>query len=126
MPDVESLAFGIYVEDEIRTADGRFSLTPGVRFDWYEHEPQETSDYTNGPNFDGTMPDRTSDSKLSPKLRATWHASSDLDVFGQWEQAFRAPSATGLYPAFGAPGSYPRIGHPHLKTEPRTLFEPRP
>src|SRR3546814_20051707 len=77
MPDVESLAFGIYVEDEIRTADGRFSLTPGVRFDWYEHEPQETSDYTHGPNFDGTMPDRTSDSKLSPKLRATWHASSE-------------------------------------------------
>src|SRR3546814_17875306 len=86
MPDVESLAFGIYVEDEIRTADGRFSLTPGVRFDWYEHEPQETSDYTNGPNFDGTMPDGASDSQLSPKLRATRHALTELDVSGQWAQ----------------------------------------
>ncbi len=123
MPDVESLAFGIYVEDEIRTADGRFSLTPGVRFDWYEHEPQETSDYTNGPNFDGTMPDGTSDSKLSPKLRATWHAMPELDVFGQWAQAFRAPSATELYQNFGAPGSYARIGNPDLKPETSDGFE---
>lgn len=123
MPDVESLAFGIYVEDEIRTADGRFSLTPGVRFDWYEHEPQETSDYTNGPNFDGAMPNGSSDSKLSPKLRATWHATPELDLFGQWAQAFRAPSATELYQNFGAPGSYARVGNPDLKTETSDGFE---
>ncbi|MET4700811.1 hemoglobin/transferrin/lactoferrin receptor protein [Constrictibacter sp. MBR-5] len=123
MPDVESLAFGFYVEDEIGTADGRFSLTPGVRFDWYEHKPQETSDYVNGPNFDGTMPDSTSDSKLSPKLRATWHATPELDVFGQWAQAFRAPSATELYQDYGAPGSYARVGNPDLKTETSNGFE---
>src|SRR3546814_13140361 len=69
------------------------------------------------------MPDRTSDSKLSPKLRATWHASSELDVFGQWAQAFRAPSATELYQDFGAPGSYARIGNPDLKTETSNGFE---
>jgi len=123
MPDVESLAFGMYVEDEISLFGSAFSLTPGVRFDWYRHEPKATSDYQAGPNYDGTTPDSASDSKFSPKLRGTWHATPELDVFAQWAQAFRAPSATELYQNFGAPGSYARVGNPDLKTETSNGFE---
>lgn len=123
MPDVETLAFGLYVENEIGLAGGAFSVTPGVRFDWYRHEPKATSNYKAGPNYDGTTPDSASDHKVSPKLRGTWHATSELDVFAQWAQAFRMPSATELYQNFGAPGSYARIGNPDLKTETSNGFE---
>ncbi|MGH7004119.1 MAG: TonB-dependent receptor domain-containing protein, partial [Alphaproteobacteria bacterium] len=55
MPDVETTGFGIYVEDDIELLNGRLTLTPGGRFDWYEHNPRSTAAYERGPNFDGTL-----------------------------------------------------------------------
>ncbi|MFN4087852.1 MAG: TonB-dependent hemoglobin/transferrin/lactoferrin family receptor [Alphaproteobacteria bacterium] len=123
MPDVKSLAFGLFAQDEIGFAEGLFSLTPGLRYDWYRHRPKATAEYVRGPNFDGPVPDSASDSKLSPKLRATWHATPELDVFVQWAQGFRAPTASELYQNFGAPGSYARVGNPGLKAETSNGFE---
>ncbi|MBA8878699.1 TonB-dependent hemoglobin/transferrin/lactoferrin family receptor [Phyllobacterium myrsinacearum] len=123
MPDVQSTGFGIYAEDDIELFNGRLTLTPGGRFDWYEHSPQSTAAYERGPNYDGTLPGSNSDSRFTPKLRATYHATSDLDFYAQWAQGFRAPSAQELFQNYGAPGSYASVGNPDLKSETSNGFE---
>lgn len=123
MPDVDSVVIGLFAEDDIDLMNGQFTLTPGVRFDWYEHKPKSTADYEKSPNFSEAFLESTSDSRFSPKLRGTWHASNELDVFAQWSQGFRAPSALELYQNYGSPGSYARIGNPDLKSETSNGFE---
>lgn len=123
MPDVDSVFFGAYVEDDIKLIDNRLTITPGIRFDWYRHSPKSTAEYERSPNFDAAYLDGTSDSRFSPKLRAAWQANTELEVFAQWSQGFRAPSATELYQNYGSPGSYARIGNPDLETETSNGFE---
>ncbi|MFD1329510.1 TonB-dependent hemoglobin/transferrin/lactoferrin family receptor [Mycoplana ramosa] len=123
MPDVNSAALGLYVEDDISLLDARLTLTPGLRFDWFRHSPQSTAAYERSPSFDQAYLNSTSDYSFSPKLRAAWQASSELELFAQWAQGFRAPSATELYQNYGAPGSYLIIGNPNLKPETSNGFE---
>ncbi|MFS2150935.1 TonB-dependent hemoglobin/transferrin/lactoferrin family receptor [Rhizobium sp. Rhizsp42] len=123
MPDVNSVMFGMYVEDDIKLMDNRLTLTPGLRFDWYDHSPKNTDAYAGSPNFDPAYLESTSDSRFSPKLRAAWQATNELEFYAQWAQGFRAPSATELYQNYGAPGSYASVGNPDLKTETSNGFE---
>ncbi|QND53634.1 TonB-dependent hemoglobin/transferrin/lactoferrin family receptor [Phyllobacterium sp. 628] len=123
MPDVQSTGFGIYAEDDIELFNGRLTLTPGGRFDWYEHNPQMTAAYQQGGNYNGSLPASDSDSRFTPKLRATYHATSELDFYAQWAQGFRAPSARELYENYGAPGSYASVGNANLKSETSNGFE---
>ncbi|TDH34412.1 TonB-dependent hemoglobin/transferrin/lactoferrin family receptor [Pseudohoeflea suaedae] len=123
MPDVDSTVLGFFVEDDIQLMDGRLTLTPGIRFDWFSHDPKSTTAYEDSPNYDPSFLRATDDFGISPKLRLAWKATSDLEVFAQWAQGFRAPSVTELYQNYGAPGSYARIGNPDLKTERSDNFE---
>ena len=123
MPDVDSFVFGMYVEDDIKLLNDRLTITPGLRFDYYEHSPKNTADYQASPLFDPAYLQGTSDSRFSPKLRAAFEATSELELFAQWSQGFRAPTARELYQTYGAPGSYARIGNPDLKTETSNGFE---
>ena len=54
MPEVQGNTVGLYAEDEIAMFDGRVKITPGLRFDWYELNPQETTAYRD--NLLGRMP----------------------------------------------------------------------
>lgn len=123
MPDVDSYSFGFFVEDNIKLFQDRFTITPGVRFDWYRHEPELTSEYQQNPNFDMAMLASTDDVGLSPKLRLAYVVTPQLEVFAQYAKGFRAPTAQELYQNFGAPGSYARVGNPDLKTETSDGFE---
>ncbi|MBU4527298.1 MAG: TonB-dependent hemoglobin/transferrin/lactoferrin family receptor [Hoeflea sp.] len=122
MPDVDSTQLGIYIDDEISFGDSGFSLTPGVRFDWYDHSPKDTASYRSNPNFTG-MPAGQSESQFSPKLLGKYEVTPELDVFAQWSMAFRAPTASELYLDYGAPGTYLRIGNPDMKPESSNGFE---
>lgn len=115
MPDVDGVTVGLYVQDEIRISD-TFRLTPGIRFDWYEEKPQNTPAYEENPNFRG-MPPSSSDSALSPKLRAEWDAFEKTTLYAQYNRGFRAPSANELYLDYGGPGTYLRLGNPELEPE---------
>jgi hemoglobin/transferrin/lactoferrin receptor protein len=123
MPDVDSVIFGMYAEDDIKLLNDSLTITPGLRFDYYDHAPKNTAAYQSSPLFDTDYLEGTSDSRFSPKLRAAWQATAELELIAQWSQGFRAPSATELYQTYGAPGSYARIGNPDLKTETSNGFE---
>lgn len=122
MPDVDTKKFGIYVEDEIGFGDSALSLTPGLRYDWYDQSPQETAAYTTNPNFNGMPPGQSNDA-FSPKLLAKYQAAPGVELFAQWAMAFRSPTANELYLDYGAPGTYLRLGNPDLKPETSNGFE---
>ena len=123
MPDVDSLVFGFFVEDDIKLMDDRLTITPGVRFDWFSHDPKSTAAYVASPNYDPAYLQDNDDFGISPKLRAAWQATDEWEIFAQWAQGFRAPSVTELYENYGSPGSYARVGNPDLKTERSNGFE---
>ncbi|WP_158259933.1 TonB-dependent hemoglobin/transferrin/lactoferrin family receptor [Phyllobacterium phragmitis] len=122
MPKVEGGTIGLFVEDQISLYDDRLRITPGLRFDWYERNPQDTPLYEVNPGFTGYPPD-SSDSKFSPKLRAEWDAADNVILYAQWAQAFRAPSSTELYMTYGGPGTYINFGNPDLKPETSNGFD---
>lgn len=122
MPDVKSNQFGIFLDDEIALGDSGFSLTPGLRYDWYDHSPKNTAAYQANPNYGG-LPAAQSEGQLSPKLLGKFKVNSEFDVFAQWAMAFRAPTPSELYLDYGAPGTYLRIGNASMKPETSNGFE---
>ncbi len=122
MPNVDSKKLSVYVQDRISMGDSAFSLTPGLRYDWYDHAPQNTAAYTENPNYNG-MPAGQDGDAFSPKLLASYQASPSVELYAQWAMAFRSPTAQELYLDYGAPGSYLRIGNPNLKPETSNGFE---
>ena len=115
-PNTDSTIFGLSAEDEIGFLANRLRLTPGLRYDWYDHRPQDTYAYEHGAGFEG-YPPNNSHSHLSPKLRAEWDARNDVTLYAQWAQAFRAPSVTELFLNYTNPGFYYTRGNPDLKPE---------
>ena len=121
MPDVHGMLVGLFAEDEIAVTD-RLRLTPGLRFDYYEQNPKETAAFLDNATYTG-LPAASSDSALSPKLRAEFDLTSNAIVYAQWAQGFRAPTATELYLSYGGPGTYLSLGNPDLKPETSNGFE---
>lgn len=121
-PKVDSNRIGLYLDDEISIGDSGFKLTPGVRFDWVKHEPKMTVAYdTNASN--PSLPAGFEDTGLSPKVRLSYDLAPQVELFGQWNMGFRAPSAGELYSSFGGPGTYLRLGNSDLETETSHGFE---
>lgn len=121
-PDTDSTIFGLSLEDEIGFLTNRLRLTPGLRYDWYDHRPQDTYTYEHAAGFKG-YPSSNSDSRLSPKLRMEWDAIDKLTLYAQWAQAFRAPSVTELYLNYTNPGFYYTQGNPDLKPETSNSYD---
>ena len=121
MPEVHGASLGLFVEDEIAVTD-RFRLTPGIRFDYYEQNPQETAAYEDNVTYDG-LPASSSDSAVSPKLRAEFDVTPNATIYAQYARGFRAPTAEELYLSYGGPGTYLSIGNPDLESETSNGFE---
>lgn len=121
-PTAKGRTLGLFAENEIALADGLFTITPGLRFDWYEQKPQDDGDYQSNANYSGALAD-SSDSKFSPKVLLQWHPAADVTLFAQWEQSFRAPNPAELYLTYGSVGTYAVVGNPDLKPETANNFE---
>lgn len=125
VPKVDGTRLGVYLDDEIAFGDSGFKLTPGIRFDWYDYNPKNSSGFTgnSGFNYFG-LPRDKSGSHLSPKLLATYDLTTAVQLFAQWSMSFRAPTMTELYSNFtnNAVG-YTVIGNPNLKDETGNGFE---
>ncbi|MEJ8474069.1 TonB-dependent hemoglobin/transferrin/lactoferrin family receptor [Roseibium algae] len=121
-PDVTSLTFGASLEDRIALGDSGFSITPGVRFDWYSHDPKATASYEGNDAVGARNLTENTDAAVSGKLLAEYNWSFGR-VYGQWAQGFRAPTADELFTTYGSPATYLRIGNPNLEAETSNGFE---
>ena len=116
MPDVDGKRVGAFVDDKIEIGSSNVSLTPGLRFDWYDYSPKNTDAYRDSANYSG-LPSGQSDSRFSPKLRASYQPQDNVEIYAQWAMAFRAPNVSELYVNYGVPGGYVSYGNPDLKPE---------
>ncbi|MBD9495586.1 MULTISPECIES: TonB-dependent hemoglobin/transferrin/lactoferrin family receptor [unclassified Ensifer] len=125
IPTVKSTTIGAVLEDRISMGDSAFALTPGVRFDWFDYQPEANAGFQSNPGSPifGGLKDRDG-ARLSPKLLATYDATPDTQLFAQWSMAYRAPTVDELYSRFYNPfGRYAQLGNPDLKPETANGFE---
>lgn len=104
-PDVDAQRFGIFAEDRIEIGDTPFAITPGIRYDWFNYEPDSSSGY-----------DDTSGSRVSPKIRASWQATPDLEFYAQFSTTYKSPEIDQLYVTYRS-ATYATIGNPDLDPE---------
>jgi len=116
MPRVKGSQWAVWAQNEIGFADGRYTLTPALRYDHYEQKPQSTDSYGSNPNADG-LPPSSSGGRFSPRLVGTWKAREQVTLYAQYAYGYKAPTATELYTNYGGPGTYLRVGNPDLKPE---------
>lgn len=119
IPNVRSTTVGAVLEDRISMGDSAFALTPGVRFDWFDYQPEANAGFIANPSLPsfGGLRDRDG-VRLSPKLLATYDITPDVELFAQWSMGYRAPTVDELYSRFYNPfGRYAQLGNPDLKPE---------
>ncbi|WKT62004.1 TonB-dependent hemoglobin/transferrin/lactoferrin family receptor [Microbulbifer thermotolerans] len=77
---------GLFVNDEITLAGGALTVTPGLRYDWYEMDPNGAL------KSDGTPYATIEESNVSFNLGALYRLSPRLTAFAQYGQGFKVPA----------------------------------
>jgi hemoglobin/transferrin/lactoferrin receptor protein len=109
---------GLFVSDEIGLFDGRLTLFPALRFDFYDLNP------TTDPLLTAFTPAGQSDSRLSPKFGATVKLAPDVILFGNYAQGFLAPTPSQVNNFFEfIAGGYTSIPNPDLRPETSESWE---
>jgi len=115
-PISKTTELGLYVQDEMRFADGRLSLVPGVRVDHYELRP-ETDGIFSTDNPGVAVSDLTKTS-VSPKLGLVWRFADQWSLFAGYAHGFRSPPFNDVNLGFtNVQFGYTAIPNPDLKPE---------
>lgn len=111
-PNTDYTLVGLFVQDELNFLDGRLTVYPALRFDYYDLSPEDDALYT------GPAPKGSSDSHVSPKLGVVWSATDNIKLFGNIASGFKAPAPSQVNTSFSNPlQGYTSISNPDLKPE---------
>ncbi|MBB3824582.1 TonB-dependent hemoglobin/transferrin/lactoferrin family receptor [Xanthomonas arboricola] len=115
-PTSETTKLGLYAQDEISLLDGRLSLTPGVRVDYFRLSPQVDDIFReDNPGIAAATIDQT---QVSPKFGAVWRFSDAWSAYANYAHGFRAPPYNDVNIGFtNLQGRYTAIANPDLKAE---------
>lgn len=118
MPNTRNTQAGLFINNDVGFDGGRYTLTPGLRYDRYNIKPETDSvlaaQIAGG---SGATPARQSDSRFSPKLGATWQVNDRAQAFAQYAHGFRAPGVLEVNGQFTNSNLYTLIPNPGLKPE---------
>ncbi|WP_369976860.1 TonB-dependent hemoglobin/transferrin/lactoferrin family receptor [Xanthomonas bundabergensis] len=115
-PVTETTKAGAYLQDEMRLADGRFSLIPGLRVDYYRLSPQVDAIFA--VDNPGVAAEKVTDSNVSPKLGAIWRIDDAWSLYANYAHGFRAPPYNDVNIGFtNLQFGYTAIANPDLKPE---------
>lgn len=117
-PTTEQTLAGAFVQDELSFANGRVSLYPALRWDYYKIDPE------NDPLFTSGTATGQDDSKVSPKLGAVVRFTEELNFFVNAAKGFKAPSPSQVNTGFTNPAQgYRSISNPNLGPETSETLE---
>lgn len=110
---------GVFLQDEIGgLADGRLSLTPGVRYDHTRLKPEPDALAQQVLTAIGREVKEQTHGSVSPKLGLVWRFDPVLSAFGQIARGFRAPNYNEVNAAFrNTSQSYGTAPNPDLRPE---------
>jgi hemoglobin/transferrin/lactoferrin receptor protein len=111
-PTTDHTLAGVFVQDEITFADGRVSVYPALRWDYYEIDPKDD------PLFVTSVPTAQDDSKVSPKLGLVVRVTEQLNLFVNAAAGYKAPEPSQVNTGFTNPvQGYRSISNADLKPE---------
>lgn len=84
-PTTDFTRAGLFVGDEIGIADGRLTLYPALRFDWFDLSPRSDTLYPASGSAG------QSGSRVSPKFGAVWKIGDAVRLFANYATGFKAP-----------------------------------
>jgi len=121
-PNSDVIQAGAFVQDEIRFGDGRWSVIPALRVDYYDLSPKADSLYReDNPN---TPVVGLNDTSLSPKLGLTRRLGDSFSAYLQYSSGFRAPPPEDVNIGLDLPLLNIRaIPNPDLKPEQSNGYE---
>ncbi|MBO9475231.1 TonB-dependent hemoglobin/transferrin/lactoferrin family receptor [Shimia sp. R10_1] len=109
----------IYIQDQIIFGDGRFELTPGLRYATYDIDPEPDADYQVAP---GNEPRTRSDKRLIKSLGALYRFNDTYSMWAKYGEGFKMPTASQLYTSL--PGAFfSLIPAPNLEPEEVKSYE---
>ncbi|MFC7049664.1 TonB-dependent hemoglobin/transferrin/lactoferrin family receptor [Emcibacter nanhaiensis] len=117
-PVVKGKSYGLYLQDQIKLLEGNFLLTPGLRYDRFEADPQVDDLYTE--QLEGHESE-----KVTFRLGAVYKITDTVSVFGQFSQGFKSPELLQLYreDQSSASRGYISLSNPELEPESSDSFE---
>lgn len=113
---------GLFIQDEIALAGGRWEIIPALRWDHYRLDPRPDRLWLeDNPDTEVVS---VRENQFTPRLGVLLHASAAWTLYGQYSRGFRAPpfadANIGLdIPLFG----FRAIPNPGLKSETSNGFE---
>ncbi len=121
-PNSDVIQAGAFAQDEIRFGDGRWSVIPALRVDYYDLSPKPDSLYReDNPN---TPVVGLNDTSISPKLGLTRRFGESLSAYFQYSNGFRAPPPEDVNIGLDLPLLNIRaIPNPDLKSERSNGYE---
>ncbi|WP_313494761.1 TonB-dependent hemoglobin/transferrin/lactoferrin family receptor [Stenotrophomonas sp.] len=115
-PISKTTELGLYLQDEMRLADGRLSVVPGLRVDHYRLKPELDAIFSED-NPDMAVASLTKTS-VSPKLGVVWRFDDQWSVFAGYAHGFRSPPYNDVNLGFtNLMFGYTAIPNPDLKPE---------
>jgi hemoglobin/transferrin/lactoferrin receptor protein len=88
-PPTDVTRVGLYLQDDFRPGDGRFSLIPALRIDGYWLRPGTDALYAE--DNPSQLPVSVEQFSVSPKLGLSWRFTGQTVGFLQYAHGFRAP-----------------------------------
>lgn len=122
-PLSETQKYAVFLQDEISFFNDRLRITPGVRYDRYELDPEVDALYQNG-NPGAPDPVDFSSDEVSFKVGLLFRVTDLVSVYGQFAQGFRAPPYDDINVGFtNVLGGYTTLPNPDLEAETSDGYE---
>ena len=115
-PVSKTTELGLYAQDEMRLAEGRLSLVPGVRVDHYRLSPEADAIFSE--DNPGVALASLRKTRVSPKLGMVWRFDEQWSLFAGYAHGFRSPPYNDVNLGFtNVMFGYTAIPNPDLKPE---------
>jgi hemoglobin/transferrin/lactoferrin receptor protein len=122
LPLTDLTEVGVFVQDEIHAAGGRWTLVPALRVDFYDLAPEVDAIYRDD-NPSSTVAD-VEEVSFAPKLGATFRLNDAVTAFFQYAHGFRSPPPEDVNIGLEVPLFRVRaIPNPDLKPETSDGYE---
>ncbi|CCN50115.1 Heme receptor [Vibrio nigripulchritudo MADA3029] len=127
MPNAKEQRYGAFLQDDMLMLDGKLRLTPGIRFDSYNTDPNGNVATGNSGGYTPDSYTKYSDSAVTGRVGAVYELNQTHKAFAQVSQGFRAPNFKELFYSFSNLNSpffkYKNIPNPDLKAETSISYE---
>jgi hemoglobin/transferrin/lactoferrin receptor protein len=90
-PDSDVRNIGLFVQDEISVGEGRFKVTPSLRYDYYKLSPQPDGLFGNA-NVAGSTPVGLSENAFTPRLGLSYEWRTGQVAYANYVTGFRMPT----------------------------------